>query len=350
MMLLPQPDSAAARRAHSVSLPGKPRRNQPGCPVNTRDQIRARGKSRLCGRGLAGVIEPKQRCAPDQRPALRLNEAVEPLGFTRQTRRGRVGPVAVAQRALSDGDGRARDRPWTCQRRKGGDIHIAAERKAQPDPGKPIKLSERTQDQQSWSSGLPRKRQFGRNIGKTFIDHKTADARRERQQLGAIVTPTVGIVGIDHDGKIGAGERGQIGDLGHVPARGAQDRPRIRYSSARQSAPVPAGDNRGSNWIAACAPASATIGARRAIGLASRVMQQLDVGPGGQRAPVPRLELRQRIGLPVDAGRQVDPVVQPPAEALQGQIEIAAVFQHPQSNHMKVRKARHPASTVIART
>ena len=44
-----------------------------------------------------------------------------------------------------------------------------------------------------------------------------------RQQLGWIVALAVWIVGIDNDGEIGASQRGKIGDLGHIPARGPQN-------------------------------------------------------------------------------------------------------------------------------
>src|SRR3954471_23297312 len=100
----------------------------------------------LRGNRVRRRVETKQLRPANDRPALRLHHAVEATAVSREPRGGGLGPGIVTQSAATDRDCRSRDRPWPRHRRKPGDVGRIAEREAEPQAGKAIKLSEGAQD------------------------------------------------------------------------------------------------------------------------------------------------------------------------------------------------------------
>ncbi|MEH2548610.1 hypothetical protein V1283_005255 [Bradyrhizobium sp. AZCC 2262] len=92
-----------------------------------------------------------------------------------------------------------------------------AEHEAKTQARETIEFSERAQNQETWSSRLRCQRQFGRGVGKTFVDDKTTDARQQREQLSLVMASAVGVVGIDDHGEVGSGQGAKTGDFGSVP-------------------------------------------------------------------------------------------------------------------------------------
>lgn len=62
-----------------------------------------------------------------------------------------------------------------------------------------------------------------------------------------------------------------------------------------------------------------------------------------------RLDLADRIGLTIDAGRQINPVLHASTEALDGLIEIATMLAHRRPRHANASATSNPPRSSIAR-
>src|SRR5580704_3070698 len=177
-------------------------------------------QSLLCEIGVAGLVKPKQRRSPDQGPAEARHLRVKPQTLAFQTRRCGPRPFAIEQRATPDFNRRARDRPWSRQASKRGDIGFVSEDEAEPQSGEPEELSERSQDQKPRLPRVGRERQTGNSVSKTLVNHQAADLRQKRKKLARLISLAVGVVGIGEHRDISARERVEIRGLGDLPARG----------------------------------------------------------------------------------------------------------------------------------
>ena len=67
------------------------------------------------------------------------------------------------------------------------------------------------------------------------------------------------------------------------------------------------------------------------------------------RAYTGPVALADRIGLPIDARRQIDPVLHAAAETLHRLIKIATVLAHRLPRHAKAKATSEASSNAIAR-
>src|SRR6185312_6198046 len=104
---------------------------------NPRPDLGAR-QPLLCNGGISDLIKSKQRCAADEPPARALCQRIEPPGVVREAYPRCIRPGAVEQRAASDLDRRARDRPGPGDCGQRCDIGLATDHEAEPQSGEPV--------------------------------------------------------------------------------------------------------------------------------------------------------------------------------------------------------------------
>src|ERR1700727_2017434 len=147
--------------------------------------------------------------ATDDSPAGAAQESVEPHCFLVQARTRRLEPVRISERADSDRNRWPADGP----RSEGGpprrDEVWRREGKTEPQPGQSVGFSERTQDHRA-ARRQGRRKAFalGAEIGEGLVDDQHAstscEARMKIEESGARRDSPIRIVGIDHDGDVGA--------------------------------------------------------------------------------------------------------------------------------------------------
>src|SRR3954464_15626861 len=94
----------------------------------------------LRGNRVRRLVETKQLRPANDRPALRLHHAIEASAVTREPHGRGLSPGMVMQSAATARDCRSGDRPGPRHRRKLGDAGRIAEREAEPQAGKAVKL------------------------------------------------------------------------------------------------------------------------------------------------------------------------------------------------------------------
>ena len=239
-------ERAPARRAHSASGPGSPRRSQRARPgedprpdPRPRQPLAAPRRRRRCRR--AGTARSRRRAA--SRPPRRAGRA----GRRRRASRARVASAQarVGQRQPPGLERRAADRPGAGGVGEARDLGRRAEGEAEPQPGEAEELAERAQrdDARAAESRADRERRV--DVGEALVDDEQPDRVGERQQRLRRPAAAVGIVGVDDDGRVEAAQRVELARPRSPTSRRRRRRRRARCRSGRARAARPGGRSAG---------------------------------------------------------------------------------------------------------
>jgi iron complex transport system substrate-binding protein len=262
--------------------------------------------------GMPGKTK-QWRASGNRKPRLHQN-LIELAGLLLKCAAHSLSPRPVAERFRTDQQRRSGTRPWTQGRGDTSDHIRRAYRKAQPQSGKAVEFTERTQDHDR-----PIRTQGDRadrriDVGKGFIDHKPSTAAfqlcRDPRKRGAVGNAAIGIVGVDDDRMNRVfGTCVEMVDCDHrmtgiAPGERMfaigrpDDRDRPRFRQIRQQLDQGLRSGSGGN-----------IGAiGRAIGFSRSFEQPLRFGTRRQALPHAFRQMLRNWPRPgVDPGRQIQP-------------------------------------------
>lgn len=245
------------------------------------------------------------------------------------------GPALVAERHGADGEGRPCNGPWPEGRgdRFGDDRR--GHRKAEPNPGKAEEFAEGAEHHDRGLAAKAGCRRLGPEVEEGFIDDQPATTRagnpRRRGKMVGIAPAPIGIVRVhDHHMADIVGKRREVTDHLHggadpLPRQRmfAIGRPDHRDIPGRRQHRQPL-DQR---LRARSSDEADALG--HAIGAARSISEPAERPLVGERGPGLGRQVRQREGMRIDAGRQVQPVAaRAPVEG-HGRGEVAAVLHGP---------------------
>ncbi len=284
---------------------------------------------------MAMPDQTKQRGAAGRRESGGLQHNIELRGLLAQFFARHVRPPLIVERNAAGEQRGAGADPRPHRLANARDHLSRTDREAEPQSGKAIELSERPQDHDRPTPTQGNRADRGIEIGEGFVDHDNAAARRDSLrntgQRGVIDDMAIGIVRID-DGDVTNSFRQLVdrpdgNDLmprqsprgGVLVVGGRENGDTVARNEARQPLDQRLRPGRGDDAHII----------RHRIGTARRGEQCAFIGTRRQTLPHITGQWRNRIGIRIDTGGQIEPRRRSTAKLRDCLAEIATVFHAP---------------------
>lgn len=290
---------------------------------------------RVHGRRLQMSHQSVKHCSADHLEASVDQNGIQLTSLLHQPRAHGIRPSLILKSSFTDGQSRPCNRPGSQRNSEAGCDFVRRNHTSEANACETVELAERAQDHHRLLDTEFRGGCIGHDINKRLVDQEPATAARglgrEIGQGTLGQQAPIGIVGIDHDQVCLPAPVAQIADFGDSAARIPERAGMLVVGGAKNGCAA--------DWCKTSHPLDQRLRAGggdkaglvgHAICLARSFQQRIKIALGWQCLPEMRRNVWQRIGMGVDAGRQIEPAAAPSTKLSHRAREITTM-QHGRS-------------------